>query len=60
VNLLAGFAKGLHGFCAFFTGLMLALPVFQPWQAFFLALVAALVVAMLVYQINQRCSSLLS
>jgi hypothetical protein len=54
VNLLGGFAKGLNGFCTFFIGLLLALPVFNAAPAFLLALSAAFAVALLVYRINQR------
>jgi hypothetical protein len=54
VNLLGGFAKGLNGFCTFFIGLLLALPVFNAATAFLLALSAAFAVALLVYRINQR------
>jgi hypothetical protein len=54
VNLLAGFLKGLYGFCAFFIGLIVGLPLLNHWVAFSLALVAALAMALLVYSINQR------
>lgn len=48
-SLLAGFARGLHGFAAFFIALYLALPHMPAAAAFVLALAVALVVALLVY-----------
>lgn len=48
-SLLAGFARGLHGFVSFFITLYVALPSMGRAAAFTLALGVALVVALLVY-----------
>jgi hypothetical protein len=47
VNLLKGFARGLHGFCAFCLALALLLPKVHPASAFGLALLGAAAAAWL-------------
>jgi hypothetical protein len=53
-SLLAGFARGLHGFAGFFIALYLALPRLPAAAAFVLALVVALAVALIVYAARLR------
>lgn len=48
VHLLKGFARGLHGFCAFCLALVMLLPLIHPAAAFVLALCAAAGMAFLV------------
>lgn len=48
-SLLAGFARGLHGFAGFFIALYFALPHMHPAAAFVLALAVALAVALFMY-----------
>lgn len=53
-SLLAGFARGLHGFVGFFIALYVALPRMHAAMAFVLALAVALAIALLVYAARLR------
>lgn len=54
VHLLKGFARGLHGFCAFCLVLVLLLPLIHPVAAFVLALCAAAGMAFFVRALGSR------
>lgn len=53
-SLLAGFARGLHGFVSFFITLYASLPLMGRAAAFVLALSVALAVALLMYAARRR------